>query len=69
MYSKCRVGTKNLTHQYIEEIVQHFHIICEQEFPELSKKKKYQFILNTQRSYGKTALLLSGGAILGMFHF
>lgn len=60
MYRECRVGTKLLIQNYIDEIVHHFHYICETHFDEFEKKKKYQFMLNTQRAYGRTALLLSG---------
>jgi hypothetical protein len=34
-------------------------------FPE---DEKYRFFQNTQKAYGKTALLLSGGAIFGLTH-
>ena len=62
------MGTKQLTEEYIEEVVKHFHIICETNFPELAKNAKYEFIANTQRAFGRTALLLSGGATLGIHH-
>jgi TAG lipase/steryl ester hydrolase/phospholipase A2/LPA acyltransferase len=65
MYTFCRVGTKKLTEDYIQEVIKQFHIICETNFPELSKEAKYEFMANTQRSFGRTALLLSGGAIFG----
>jgi len=34
----------------------------------LDKEQKLQFFLNLKRIYGRTALLLSGGGLFGLFH-
>jgi TAG lipase/steryl ester hydrolase/phospholipase A2/LPA acyltransferase len=66
MYSVCRVGTKRLIENYIGEVCRQLDMICETEHEDFPAPEKYEFFMNTQRSFGRTALLLSGGAIFGI---
>ncbi|CAO3672456.1 unnamed protein product [Rhizopus stolonifer] len=73
LYSYARVGTKNLTSEYIEEVVQQLNWICDepsdpQNDPGLDLKTKHEFFMNIRQSFGRTALLLSGGGTLGLNH-
>ena len=60
------MGTKKLIENYIDEVTKQLNIICDTESNDIDIDAKYDFFLNTQRSFGRTALLLSGGAVLGM---
>ncbi|CAO3671710.1 unnamed protein product [Rhizopus microsporus] len=73
LYSHAHIGTKNLTTDYIEEVVKQLNWICDEsadpeEDPGLDLKAKHDFFMNIRQSFGRTALLLSGGGTLGMNH-
>jgi len=68
LYSYSRVGTKRLVEEYIEEAVRCLDYICVGDFPNFSADEKILFFKRTGTSFGRSALLLSGGATLGMFH-
>ena len=70
LYTKTRVGTKRLIEDYIDEAVRNFNWICDapQSLCSLSLNEKLDFFLNTRQAFGRTALLLSGGATLGLNH-
>ncbi len=68
LYSYARVGTKRLVEEYIEEAVRCLDYICVGDFPDFSADEKILFFKRTGTSFGRSALLLSGGATLGMFH-
>lgn len=52
---------------YINEVVKQMNIICDTESEEISTKDKLEFFTNTRQSFGRTALLLSGGATFGTY--
>ena len=54
---------------YINEVVKQMNIICDTESEEISTKDKLEFFTNTRQSFGRTALLLSGGATFGTYEF
>eukprot|EP00158_Paraphelidium_tribonemae_P006464 Partr_v1_DN27830_c2_g1_i1_m23279 putative patatin-like phospholipase domain-containing protein len=74
LYSKSRVGTKKLIEDFIDEVNRQLKLIAES--PEiamggnqlLNLDAKLEFFLNTRQAFGRTALLLSGGATLGLNH-
>ncbi|KAI8067428.1 acyl transferase/acyl hydrolase/lysophospholipase [Thamnidium elegans] len=73
LYSYSRVGTKKLTSDYIEEVVKQLNWICDEPSdpendPDLDLKAKHDFFMNIRQSFGRTALLLSGGGTLGLNH-
>lgn len=68
LYSVSRVGTKVLIDKYIDEVVRQLNMICDTETADLTLDDKLDFFLNTRQSFGRTALLLSGGATLGLNH-
>jgi hypothetical protein len=65
LYGKSHLGTKKLIEKYIREVIQHLNIICDTDSPDFSVEAKFEFFRNTQKSFGRTALLLSGGAVFG----
>ena len=66
MYTNCRVGTKKVIHEYIDTIQKTVNVICKDE--SLDKDFRLEFIERIERSYGRTALVLSGGATFGFYH-
>lgn len=68
LYGYARVGTKQLIHEYIDETVAALKDLCESEFEGFSNADKLKFFHEVALSYGRSALMLSGGATLGLFH-
>lgn len=59
------VGTKDIVEEYIDAVVEQLNYICDNDFKGLSTQKKFAFFYETRQSFGRSALLLSGGASLG----
>jgi TAG lipase / steryl ester hydrolase / phospholipase A2 / LPA acyltransferase len=68
LYAGCRVGTKDLVNDYVNEVVAVLEYLCENDFPDLPHAEKVRFFNEVALSFGRSALLLSGGATLGLFH-
>ncbi|KAI9003748.1 hypothetical protein BC832DRAFT_518402, partial [Gaertneriomyces semiglobifer] len=68
LYGYTYVGTKHLIEDYIDELIRQLHIICELESSTVSPDEKYDFFINTQKAFGRTALCLSGGGSLALCH-
>ena len=69
LYTRSRVGTKHLIEEYITQVCESLDFLCDHPVPGFPLADKLQFFRDTLTSYGRPALLLSGGATLGMFHF
>jgi NTE family protein len=68
LYSVAYCGTKKLIETYIEEVAQSLVFICEGHHDGLSDADRLRFFKETTLSFGRSALMLSGGATLGLFH-
>lgn len=68
LHGSTRVGTKRLIEEYVDEVARCLDYICVGEFRDFSHDEKVLFFKRTGASFGRSALLLSGGATLGMFH-
>lgn len=68
LYTYCRVGTKLLIEAYLHEVAICLNYLCDNDFPDFPLEEKILFFKRTGSSFGRSALLLSGGATLGMFH-
>ena len=68
LHGVARVGTKLLVEQYVDEVARCLDYICAGDFPDFSHDEKILFFKRTGTVYGRSALMLSGGATLGMFH-
>jgi TAG lipase/steryl ester hydrolase/phospholipase A2/LPA acyltransferase len=71
LYEQCRVGTKDLIERYVTTAVD--TIECAMRLAARSKDGRTagevrNAIKETRQSYGRTALLLSGGGTMGMMH-
>ena len=68
LYNYTRVGTKHLVREYMSEVASVLNFLCELEDARFSHSDKLKFFHEVALSYGRSALLLSGGATLGLFH-
>ncbi|HET8881397.1 MAG TPA: DUF3336 domain-containing protein [Solimonas sp.] len=68
LYAIARVGSKRLIGDYIDEVSRCLDFICAGEFADFGFDEKIQFFKRTATSFGRSALMLSGGGTLGMFH-
>ncbi|MBF0226711.1 MAG: DUF3336 domain-containing protein [Desulfobacterales bacterium] len=68
LYKKTPTGTKKLISQYLDEVEKSIIYLCEQDFSLLSSQVKQDLLHQANRNYGRSALLLSGGSTLGIFH-
>ncbi|MGH8506087.1 MAG: DUF3336 domain-containing protein [Stenotrophobium sp.] len=68
LYGVARVGTKALVEQYVEEVARCLDYLCAGDFPDFPDDEKIIFFKRTGTVFGRSALMLSGGATLGMFH-
>uniref|UniRef100_A0A1D1Y645 Lipase 4 n=1 Tax=Anthurium amnicola TaxID=1678845 RepID=A0A1D1Y645_9ARAE len=68
LYAHTHIGTKRLIEAYINEVAKLLNRICKLESDDITPKEKLEVITNTRQSFGRTALLLSGGATFGLAH-
>ena len=68
LYHNSYVGTKHLIEEYVNQVCESINLLCDTPMPELPESEKLGFFKDTLLSYGRPALLLSGGATLGLFH-
>ncbi|ORZ31495.1 acyl transferase/acyl hydrolase/lysophospholipase [Catenaria anguillulae PL171] len=66
LYGACHIGTKHLIEEYMREAVRCLNLIC--DATELPNATRMEFFLNVRQAFGRTALLLSGGATLALNH-
>ena len=68
LYQKARGGTKKLINAYIDEVCGALNLLCDSDYKAMPPMRKRVFLKRAARSFGRSALLLSGGASLGLFH-
>ncbi|KAF9182646.1 hypothetical protein BGZ51_004532, partial [Haplosporangium sp. Z 767] len=68
LYANTIIGTKRLIENYNEEVIRQLNIICDTESDDFSVAAKLEFFTHTRQAFGRTALLLSGGATMGLMH-
>ena len=69
LFTRASAGTKVIVEEYHQLITSALNYICDHHDDEVPTDAKLAFFNETRHSYGRTALLLSGGASLGMYHF
>lgn len=62
LYTHSHIGTKNIIPEFVNSVTAVLHDLADAPIDEREKKL---FFLDIQRSFGRTALLLSGGATFG----
>jgi predicted acylesterase/phospholipase RssA len=67
LYQHARAGTKKLINTYLDEVCATLTLLANSDVKS-SPLRKRVFLKRAARSFGRSALLLSGGASLGLFH-
>jgi len=68
LYRRAKFGTKMLIEQYIDEVDDSLRYIAELESDQVSIQEKLDFFYRANICFGRSALMLSGGGVLGFYH-
>ena len=68
LYRRAKFGTKRLIEQYIDEVDEALNLLAEMEIPEIDVQQKLDFFYRANICFGRSALMLSGGGVLGFYH-
>jgi TAG lipase / steryl ester hydrolase / phospholipase A2 / LPA acyltransferase len=68
LYSRAKFGTKILIEQYIDEIDDSLRFLAELDSAEIDVQQKLDFFYRANICFGRSALMLSGGGVLGFYH-
>ena len=68
LYGVARVGTKKLVTDYLQAVCEALEHVADLPEAEFTHAEKLRFFHDVALSYGRSALMLSGGATLGLFH-
>jgi TAG lipase/steryl ester hydrolase/phospholipase A2/LPA acyltransferase len=69
LYRVARAGTKRVIEEYLAELETCFAYLLDVDEPAVDDAFRLTQVKRIGRVYGRPALLLSGGALLGLFHF
>jgi TAG lipase / steryl ester hydrolase / phospholipase A2 / LPA acyltransferase len=68
LYRKANFGTKRLIEQYLEEVDDALRYLAELPADKLDIQDKLDFFYRANICFGRSALMLSGGGVLGFYH-
>lgn len=68
LYRKAKFGTKKLIEQYIDEVDDSLRYLAELDNDLINPQQKLDFFYRANICYGRSALMLSGGGVLGFYH-
>ena len=68
LYTRAKFGTKYLIEQYVAEVEDSLRFIAELDSKEISEQEKLDFFYRANICFGRSALMLSGGGVLGFYH-
>ena len=68
LYRRAKSGTKVLIERYIQEIDDSLRLLAELPDDMIPTQQKLDFFYRTNVCYGRSALMLSGGGVLGFIH-
>ena len=68
LYRRARFGTKRLIEQYINEIDDALRFLADLDPSIIDIQTKMDFFYRANICYGRSALMLSGGGVLGFYH-
>ena len=68
LYRQAKSGTKLLVEQYIQEIDDALRLLAELPEEIIPTQQKLDFFYRSNVCYGRSALMLSGGGVLGFLH-
>jgi TAG lipase / steryl ester hydrolase / phospholipase A2 / LPA acyltransferase len=68
LYKRAKFGTKKLIEQYIDEVDDALRYLAELDSTEINVQEKLDFFYRANVCLGRSALMLSGGGVLGFYH-
>ncbi|MAL93665.1 MAG: patatin [Haliea sp.] len=68
LYRRAKFGTKHLIEQYIEEVDDALRYLAELPDSVIPVQDKLDFFYRANICFGRSALMLSGGGVLGFYH-
>lgn len=68
LHHQAHAGTKKLIEDYVDEIVHALNHLAELDSEEIGLTEKLDFFYRANHCYGRSALMLSGGGVLGFYH-
>lgn len=68
LYRHSPIGTKMIVEEYVHEVVQQLYQIYKCPPPEVTRALKKDFFAELLQTFGRTVLLLHGGASFGLCH-
>ena len=68
LYRMAKSGTKRLIEDYIDEIDASLNLLAELDDSEIPAQQKMDFFYRANICFGRSALMLSGGGVLGFLH-
>ena len=68
LYHRAKFGTKKLIEQYIDEIDDSLRFLAELDDDAIDVQEKLDFFYRANVCFGRSALMLSGGGVLGFYH-
>lgn len=68
LYRQSYVGTKLIIEEYVNEVVKQLQVIADSKDPSVLPMEKAAFFSELQQAFGRTVLILHGGASFGMCH-
>ena len=68
LYSRAKFGTKTLIEQYVDEIDDSLRFLAELKSDDITTQQKLDFFYRANICFGRSALMLSGGGVLGFYH-
>ncbi len=68
LYRRAKFGTKRLIEQYVDEVEDALRFIAELPNDVIDIQTKLDFFYRANVCFGRSALMLSGGGVLGFYH-
>jgi NTE family protein len=68
LYKRAKFGTKKLIEQYVDEIDDSLRFLAELDSDDVTVQEKLDFFYRANVCFGRSALMLSGGGVLGFYH-
>lgn len=69
LFQFSHLDTKDLIQEYFFEVSKSLEYISSQPADQVSHQNKLEFFRETRHAFGRTALVFSGGAGMGLYHY
>jgi predicted acylesterase/phospholipase RssA len=68
LYRYALCGTKKLIERYLTTVANTIELLCSEDIPGISLQQKLELLNASERNFGRSALMLSGGGTFGIYH-